>query len=91
MHWLSSYTSRQIFHTKNHIQFTILGNMNMSKYLLGLAQAPAYLQELTTGILKDFDFAIAYLDDISISAGQQKNIYPTLNRSLRNYKLQNSP
>ena len=31
-----------------------------------LAQAPAYFQELMTGILKDFDFAIAYLDDIII-------------------------
>ena len=31
-----------------------------------LAQAPAYFQELMTGILKDFDFTIAYLDDIII-------------------------
>ena len=31
-----------------------------------LAQAPAYFQELMTRILKDFDFAIAYLDDIII-------------------------
>ena len=31
-----------------------------------LAQAPAYFQELMTGILKDFLFAIAYLDDIII-------------------------
>ena len=31
-----------------------------------LAQAPAYFQELMTGILKDFSFAIAYLDDIII-------------------------
>ena len=30
----------------------------------GLAQAPAYFQELMTGILKDFNFTIAYLDDI---------------------------
>ena len=34
------------------------------KVPFGLAQAPAYFQELMTGILKDFDFAIAYLDDI---------------------------
>ena len=34
------------------------------KVLFGLAQAPAYFQELMTGILKDFLFAIAYLDDI---------------------------
>ena len=32
----------------------------------GLAQAPAYFQELMTGILKDFNFAIAYLDDTII-------------------------
>ena len=31
-----------------------------------LAQALAYFQELMTGILRDFDFAIAYLDDIII-------------------------
>ena len=31
-----------------------------------LAQAPAYFQELMTGILKDFIFSIAYLDDIII-------------------------
>ena len=31
-----------------------------------LAQVPAYFQELMTGILKDFPFAIAYLDDIII-------------------------
>ena len=29
-------------------------------------QAPAYFQELMKGILKDFSFAIAYLDDIII-------------------------
>ena len=31
-----------------------------------LAQSPGYFQELMTGILKDFPFAIAYLDDIII-------------------------
>ena len=36
------------------------------KIPFGLAQAPAYFQELMTGILKDFNFAIAYLDDIII-------------------------
>ena len=30
------------------------------------AQAPAYFQQLMTGIFKDFPFAIAYLDDIII-------------------------
>ena len=36
------------------------------KVPFGLAQAPAYFQELMTGILKDFPFAIAYPDDIII-------------------------
>ena len=36
------------------------------KVPVGLAQAPAYFQELRTGILKDFSFTIAYLDDIII-------------------------
>ena len=36
------------------------------KVLFRLAQAPAYFQELMTSILKDFPFAIAYLDDIVI-------------------------
>ena len=36
------------------------------KVPFGLAQALAYFQELMMGILKDFPFAIAYLDDIII-------------------------
>ena len=36
------------------------------KVPFGLAQAPAYFQELITGILKDFNFTIAYLDDMII-------------------------
>ena len=36
------------------------------KVPFGLAQAPAYFQELMTSVLKDFSFAIAYLDDIII-------------------------
>ena len=42
------------------------GKYEYIKVPLGLAQAPAYFQELMIGILKDFDFAIAYLDDIII-------------------------
>ena len=37
-----------------------------AKVPFGLAQAPAYFQELMTGILKDFNFTIACLDDIII-------------------------
>ena len=40
-----------------------------------LAQAPTYFQELMTGILKDFPFTIAYLDDIIIfSAAPQEHL-----------------
>ena len=42
------------------------GKYEFIKLPFGLAQAPAYFQELMTGILKDFPFAIAYLDDIII-------------------------
>ena len=42
------------------------GKFEYVKVLVGLALAPAYFQELMTGILKDFPFAIAYLDDIII-------------------------
>ena len=36
------------------------------KVPFGLAQIQAYFQELMTGILKDFDFKIAYVDGIII-------------------------
>ena len=36
------------------------------KVLFGLAQVPAYFQELMTNLLKDFSFTIAYLDNIII-------------------------
>ena len=42
------------------------GKYEYIKVPFGLAQAPAYFQELMTGILKDFNFVIAYLDDIII-------------------------
>ena len=42
------------------------GKFEYVKVMFGLAQAPAYFQELMTGILKYFPFAIAYLDNILI-------------------------
>ena len=42
------------------------GKYEYIKVPFGLTQAPAYFQELMTRILEDFDFAIAYLDDIII-------------------------
>ena len=40
------------------------GKYEYVKVPFRLAQAAAYCQELMTGILKHFNFAIAYLDDI---------------------------
>ena len=42
------------------------GKYKYIKVPFGLSQVPAYFQELMTNILKDFNFAIAYLDDIII-------------------------
>ena len=42
------------------------GKYEYIKGPFGLTQAPAYFQELTTGVLKDFSFTFAYLDDILI-------------------------
>ena len=42
------------------------GKYKYIKVPFGLAQTPAYFQELMTGVLKDFSFTIAYLDSIII-------------------------
>ena len=42
------------------------GKYEYIKVPFWLAKAPAYFQELMTGILKDFSFVIAYLDGIII-------------------------
>ena len=42
------------------------GKYKYVKVPFGLPQAPAFFQELMTGILKDFNFVIGYLDDIII-------------------------
>ena len=42
------------------------GKYEYIKVPFGLVQAPAYFQELMTGVLKDFFFAFPYLDDIII-------------------------
>ena len=46
-----------------------LGKYKYIKVPFRLTQAPTYFQELMTGVLKDFPFAIAYLDDIIIFSG----------------------
>ena len=42
------------------------GKYKYIKVSFGLTQSPAYFQELMTRILKDFNFVIAYLDDMII-------------------------
>ena len=42
------------------------GKYEYVKVPFGLAQAPAYFQELMTGVLKDLPFAMAYLNNIII-------------------------
>ena len=42
------------------------GKYEYVKVTFGLAQVPAYFQELMVGVLKDLPFAMAYLDDIII-------------------------
>ena len=60
------------------------GKYEYVKVPFGLAQAPAYFQELMTIILKDFTFAIAYLDDIIIFSKTLRTTSYTSGRSLRN-------
>ena len=45
---------------------SLFGKYEYVKVPFRLAQAPAYFQELMTGVLKDLPFAMAYLDDIII-------------------------
>ena len=56
-----------------------------------LAQAPAYFQELMTGILKDFNFTIAYLDDIIIFSKTPQEYLYISEWSLKNSNQQTFP
>ena len=53
--WMKPQSLR--LHSPHHLE-----NMNISKHLFGLTQAPAYFLEPMTRILKDFN--TAYLNDI---------------------------
>ena len=66
------------------------GKYEYVKVSFGLAQAPAYFQELMTGVLKDLPFAMAYLDDIIIySSTPEENLQhvKTVFEKLRHAKL----
>ena len=50
------------------------GKYEYVKVPFGLAQAPAYFQELMTGVLRDLPFAMAYLDDIIIYSSTPEHL-----------------
>ena len=60
------------------------GKYEYVKVPFGLAQAPAYFQELMTGILKDLHIAIAYLDNIIIFSKPLRSTFYTSEWSLKN-------
>ena len=57
----TTYLWINLLYPKQHL-IHLSENSEYVKVPFGLAQALAYFQELMTGILKDFPFAIAYLD-----------------------------
>ena len=61
------------------------------KVPFGLAQAPAYFQELMTGILTDFNFTIAYLDDIIIFSKTPKEDLLHIRMVFKNSNQQTFP
>ena len=52
-----------------------------------LTQVPAYFQELMTGVVKDFAFAIAYLDDIIILSRTAEEHLDHIRQVFRNYRM----
>ena len=69
---------------------SLFGKYEYVKVPFRLAQAPAYFQELITGVLKDLLFAMAYLDDIIIySSTLEEHLQPikTVFEKLRQAKL----
>ena len=67
------------------------GKYEYVKAPFGLAQAPAYFQELMTGILKDFSFTIAYLDDIIIFSKTPQEHLSHIRQVFKNTDQQNYP
>ena len=63
------------------------GKYNYINIPLGLAQAPAYFKELMAGVLKDFTFTIAYLDDKMIFSKTAEQHLATSNKSLKNWGI----
>ena len=67
------------------------GKYKYVKVSFRLAQAPVYFQELMIGILKDFDFTIAYLDDIIIFNRTAEEHLSHISKVFENLDWQNFP
>ena len=67
------------------------GKYKYVKVPFGLAKVPAYFQELMTGILKDFNFVIAYLDNVIIFSRTTEEHLSHIRKVLRNSDQQNFP
>ena len=65
---------------------SLFGKYEYIKVHFALMQAPLYFQELMTGVLKDFSFAITYLDDIIIIS-RTANTSTTLSKFSKNYRM----
>ena len=61
------------------------GKYEYIKVPFGLAEAPAYFQECMTGILKDFSFAITYLDDIIVFSRMAEEHLSHIKQIFENY------
>ena len=57
----------------------------------GLAQAPAYFQELINKVLRDLPFDITYLDDIIIYSRSVQEHLDHLQQIFHNSEMQNCP
>ena len=64
------------------------GKYEYTKIPFGLTQAPAYFQELMTGILTDFSFVIPYLDDIIIFSRTEEEHPNHIKQVLKSYRMQ---
>ena len=63
---IPSHPPEQVIHINKTAFNSPFRKYEYIKVPFSLVQAPGHFQELMTGILKDFPFAIAYLDDIII-------------------------
>ena len=61
------------------------------KVPFGLVQTPAYFQELMRGMLKEFNFAITYLDGIIIFSGTAEEHLLHIKQAFKKLEMQNSP